>query len=309
MTPSSAESKVRKQLRVIRFMQAYMPRRLTGPLNKMGLSRAHLPEGVTRGAVSADGVPCEWVIPRGSPSDRVLLYLHGGGFVFGQTVLHMEMMGYLAPKAGVRSLMVDYRVAPRDPYPAALDDCVAAYRWLVKQGIPAANIVVAGDSAGGNLAITTLMRLRDCGEALPAGAVCLSPVTDLSGEGHVSRDYKDPVIHPKAGKYYNKSYLAGSDPHNPLISPVFGDWRGLPPLLIHAGEDEILREDAVRAAELAKAAGVDVRLEIYPRMFHVWQIYPGLPEARQSLDDVAQFVAAHVGTRAARNLPAESQAS
>jgi acetyl esterase/lipase len=190
--------------------------------------------------------------------------------------------------------MVDYRLAPGHPFPAALRDCVTAYRWLLKQGIPAENLVLAGDSAGGNLAITTMMKLRDNGEQLPAAAACLSPVACLSG-GHVSsRQGNDPLLHPRAMRMYDRSYVGRNDACDPLISPVFGDWRGLPPLLVHAGEDEILREDAVRIERLAKAAGVDVRLEVYPRMWHVWQLFLELPQATESLDGIAQFLRAHV---------------
>jgi len=194
----------------------------------------------------------------------------------------------------MRILMVDYRLAPKYPFPAALDDCTTAYRWLLKQGISAQKIVVAGDSAGGNLTLTLLMKLRDTGDALPAAAACLSPVTDLTKD-HAHPGYKDPLLPPKATRLYTKSYVGNHDAHDPLVSPVFGSLRGLPPLLVHAGEDEILREDAVRIEELAKVADVDVRLEIYPRMWHVWQLYLALPQAIQSLDDIAQFLGSHIG--------------
>ncbi len=154
--------------------------------------------------------------------------------------------------------------------------------------------MLAGDSAGGTLTITAMMKLRDSGDALPAAAACLSPVTDLSEEGEFSTDFRDPLLHPKAAKIYRESYVAQNDAHNLLISPVYGDWHGLPPLLIHAGEDEILLDDAVRAERLATDAGVDVRLEVYPRMWHVWQLYPTLPQAVQSLDDIAQFLKSHL---------------
>jgi epsilon-lactone hydrolase len=295
MTPSSVEDKIRAQLPVTRFLQAYLPLPLAGWLIKQGMARVRLAADVTRETVSADGVTYEWLTPQNSPKDRALLYLHGGGFVFGLTPPHLEMVAYLARKMSIRALAVDYRVAPDHPFPAPLDDCVAAYRWLLKQGIPAQNIVVAGDSAGGNLTITTMMKLRDSGDPLPAAAACLSPVADLSDKGNFSNGFNDPLLPPRAVKIYNRSYVAHNDVLNPLISPVFGDWHGLPPLLVHAGEDEILRDDAVRVEELAKAAGVDVRLEIYPRMWHVWQLYLTLPQAIQSLDDITQFLKSHLG--------------
>ncbi len=290
MTQSSAERRIRAGLPFIRLLQVYLPLSIVRWSEKRGAVRVRVPADITHEVVSADGVRCEWFIPQNSSKDQVLLYLHGGGFVFGLSNLHRQMIVYLARKMSIRVLMVDYRVAPEHPFPAALDDCVTAYRWLLKQGFSAQHMGVAGDSAGGNLTITTLMKLRENGDPLPAAAACLSPVADMTDrEAHFKNVY-DPVLHPKAARIYHTSYVAQNDASNPLISPVLGDWHGLPPLLIHAGEDEILREDAVRVEELAKAAGVDVRLEIFPRMWHVWQIYLTLPQAVQSLDDIAQFL-------------------
>lgn len=294
MALSSTERNIRASLPIIRFLNAYLPLSLTRWVIKQSTARARLPADVSRQAVSAGGVPCEWIVPQHSPADHVLLYLHGGGFVLGLTSLHLQMVAYLARKLGIRALLVDYRVAPEYPFPTALEDCVTAYRWLSKQNIAAQNIVVAGDSAGGNLTITTLMKLRDSGDPLPAAAVCLSPVADISDRSGHFQELYDPVLHPKAARIYNQSYVAHNDARDPLISPAFGDWRGLPPLLVHAGEDEILRDDSVQIEKLAKAAGVDVRLEIYPRMWHVWQLNMGLPQAVQSLNDIAQFLKVHL---------------
>jgi acetyl esterase/lipase len=244
--------------------------------------------------VSADGVPCEWLIPQNSPQDQALLYLHGGGFVFGVTPQHVGMVAYLARKMGVRALIVDYRLAPDHPFPAALDDCATAYRWLQKQGRSPRNTAVAGDSAGGNLAITTMMKLRDGGEPLPAAAACLSPVADLSERRRPAGDSEDPLLSLRAMRFYNTSYVGHSDARAPLISPVYGDWHGLPPLLVHAGEEEMLLDDAARIAEAARAAGVAVRLETYPRMWHVWQLFLALPQAVASLDDIARFLRSHL---------------
>jgi acetyl esterase/lipase len=293
MTPSSAERKFRAALPIVRLLQAYLPLSVARWAEKRSATHVRLPADITREVVSADGVRCEWFIPENSP--QVLVYLHGGGFIYGLSTVHRQMVAYLARKMGIRTLMVDYRVAPEHPFPAALEDCVTAYRWLLKQGIPSQNIVMAGDSAGGNLTISTLMKLRDSGDPLPAAAACLSPVIDMTDREDHFKGFYDPLLHPKAGRIYRESYVANNDPHNPLISPVFGDWHGLPPLLVHAGEDEFLREDAVRIKELAQAAGVDVRLEIYPRMWHDWQLYLTLPQAVQSLDDIAQFFKSHVG--------------
>jgi monoterpene epsilon-lactone hydrolase len=296
MTSSSIEQKIRRQLSVFRFLQTFMPRSFSPGLLKRSLASVRLGQDVTREAVSADGVPCEWIIPANGPGNRVLLYLHGGGFVYGLTPQHLQMAAYLAQQLEMHILMVDYRLAPDYPYPVALDDCVAVYHWLLKQGFLSQNIVLAGDSAGGNLTITSLMSLRDRGDPLPAAAACLSPVTDFTdNKMDLRKGFKDPLLPPKATRFYTEAYVGKHNAHDPLISPVFGNWTGLPPLLVHVGEDEILREDAVRAAALAKAAGVNVRLEVYPRMWHVWQLFLSLPQARQSLDDIAQFLRSHLG--------------
>ncbi|MFN8527348.1 MAG: alpha/beta hydrolase [Anaerolineae bacterium] len=291
MSPSSAEQRVRATLPFVRFLQAYIPLPLVRWIERRSRGRVVLPVGVTREIVSARGVACEWYIPDNSPHDQVLLYLHGGAFIFGLTSMHRQMVARLAQTMGIRALMVDYRLAPEHPFPAALDDCVTTYRWLLEQGISASQIVIAGDSAGGNLTLTTLMKLRDSGDPLPAAAACLSPVADLTERADHDRD---PLLNPRAMQFATRSYIAQTEARTSLISPVFGDWKGLPPLLIHAGEDEILRVDAIHVEALAKAAGVDVRLEVYPRMWHVWQLYPTLPQAVQSLNDIAQFLKAHV---------------
>jgi monoterpene epsilon-lactone hydrolase len=295
MTISSIERKTRAILPIIRLMQTYIPLPLARLFLQRSMKRVQLVADVIREAVSADGVPCEWIIPQNSLTNKVLLYLHGGGFVFGLTPPHLQIGAYLAQNMCMRILMVDYRLAPDYPFPAALEDCVTAYRWLLKKDILAQNIVVAGDSAGGNLTITMLMKLRDSGNSLPAAAACLSPVTDLSTENKLRTGFKDPLLPPKAMKLYTQSYLGHNDAHDPLISPVFGNLSGLPPLLVHVGEDEILRSDAIRITSLAKSVDVDVRLEIYSRMWHVWQLYLALPQAVQSLGDIAQFLKSHLG--------------
>ena len=301
------EQKIRAQLPFIRFLQAYLPLKVARWAEKRSATHVNLPTDITREVVLADGVRCEWLIPPNSPNDQVLLYLHGGGFVYGLSSLHRQMVAYVAQKMSVRVLLVDYRLAPDFPFPAALEDCVIAYRWLLKQGAVAQQIVLAGDSAGGNLVLTTLMKLRASGDPLPTAAACLSPVADLSDRGNSSKGFRDPLLHPKAMRFFNESYTAHQDARDPLISPVFGDWHNLPPLLVHAGEDESLRDDAVQVASLAKAAGVDVRLEIYPRMWHVWQLYLTLPQATQSLDDIAQFLKAHLMAARPRGTTAKGE--
>jgi len=296
MTISFNERKIRASLPMIRLIQRVLPLPVANWLIKLGVARVRLDDDLIREAVTANGVSCEWITPKTSPTDKVLLYLHGGGFVYRLTPPHLKIGGYLAQKMGAQTLMVDYRTGPENPFPAALDDCVTAYLWLREQGFSANNIVVAGDSAGGNLTLTMLMKLRDSGRALPAAAACLSPVADLTPKDDQHGKFKDPLISPETAKFYHQSYLGNNDAHNPLISPVFGSFQGLPPLLVHAGEEELLRNDAKRITSLAQSSGVDVRLEIYPRMWHVWQINLSLPQAIQSLDDIADFFKTHLAS-------------
>ncbi len=306
MTPSTVERRIRAGLPVIRFLQMRLPLRWTRQPLRRATARARLPADMTRQTASADGVPCEWLIPHNSPPDQALIYLHGGGFVYGVTPQHITMVAHLARQMNTRALVVDYRLAPEHPFPAALDDCVTVYRWLLNQGFAPHNTVLAGDSAGGNLTLTTLMKLRAGGEPLPAAAACLSPVADLS-ERHSPGQFHDPLLPLRAVRFYNASYVADSDGRTPLISPVYGDWQGLPPLLIHAGEDEILLDDATRIVTAAREAGVDVRLQTYPRMWHVFQIFMALPQAVESLDDIARFLKAHLSP--AMPMPSLSPAS
>ena len=295
MDISPLERKIRAGLPFIRFLQSYVPLPVVNFFLRRSVARAGLGDDINRETVSAEGVSCEWLLPQNSLKDQVLLYLHGGGFVFGLTTLHLQLGAYLARKLGMRVLMVEYRLSPDHPFPAALDDSQMAYRWLLKQGIEAKNIVVAGDSAGGNLTLTMLMALRDGGESLPAAAACLSPVTDLTPNDKRREGFQDPLIPPKAVNLYTRSYVGDRDAHEPLISPVFGELRGLPPVLVHVGDDEILRDDAIRIVSVAKSAGVDARLEIYPRMWHVWQLTLDLPQATHSLDDIVHFFRMHLG--------------
>jgi epsilon-lactone hydrolase len=292
--PPLTEDRIRSVFPIIRFVQSYLPQIMPGWLLKQSITHVRLGDGVTHQWISVDGVACQWVIPQDYLSDRVLLYLHGGGFIFGLNPMHLLMGAYLARKMGMRLIMVDYRLAPKHPFPAALDDCVAAYSWLLKQGFSSEKIVTAGDSAGGNLTVTSMMKMRDSGIPLPAAGACLSPAVDFTERSSQNKDHKDPLLPPRAVKLYTKSYLGNNDAHNPLISPVYGNLSGLPPLLVHVGEDEILCESAMRLAERAKADGVDVRLEIYPRMWHVWQLFLSIPQATQSLDDIAQFLCSHI---------------
>lgn len=294
MTVTPAERRIRAMLPFVRLMQKHPPLRLANRhLRKRTATLRPHKDVINRGE-TIGGVRCRWLIPPDSPADRVLLYLHGGGFVFGLTPMHLKMAVRLALRMKTRILLPDYRTAPEHPFPAALEDCEKVYLWLLEQGIPAGNIALAGDSAGGNLVLSLMMKCRDSNKALPAAAALLSPAVKLGG-GISRPGFKDPLLPPGAMEFYTRSYVKNHDSRDPLISPLYGDLRALPPLLIHAGEDEILRDDALRLAEKARAAGTDASVEIFPRMWHVWQLFPALTQARQSLDAIADFLISHIG--------------
>jgi monoterpene epsilon-lactone hydrolase len=259
-----------------------------------------LPADVTVTPVSANGVPAEWVSAPGADTARVVMYVHGGGYAIGSLLSHRELVARIARAAGARGFSVDYRLAPEHPFPAAVDDAVAAYRWLLAQGLPAANIAIAGDSAGGGLTMATLVALKDLGEDLPAAGVCLSPWVDLEGLGAsmTERDALDPMIHKKGLVETAALYLNGADPRSPLAAPLYADLTGLPPLLIQVGALETLYDDSARLAARAKAAGVDVTFEEWPDLWHVFQAMAMLPEAREATDKIGAFVRERTGALA-----------
>jgi acetyl esterase/lipase len=253
--------------------------------------------GVRVTHVLAGGVPGEWLVPKRVAGDGVLLYLHGGGWVMGSPRTHRALVADLARRARVRALSIDYRLAPEDPYPAGLDDCVAAYQWLLTSGIRPERIVVAGDSAGGNLALALLLRLRDAGTPLPSGAALLSPVTDLAltGMSHVTRKAVDPYFGRAGLSAFVASYVGAHDPREPYISPLYANLDSLPPMLIHAGDHEVLLDDAVRFGERAVAAGVEALTVVWPGMPHVFQMFAAfVPEARRANRQIAAFIRARV---------------
>jgi len=245
----------------------------------------------------AGGVPAEWLTPPGADASRVLYYLHGGGFVACSPATHRRMVARIAGRAGLRALLPDYRLAPEHPYPAALDDCVAGYQHLLQLGLAPERIVIAGDSAGGALTLGTLLRLRDAGVPLPAGAVCLSPATDatLSGGSFVSRADDDALLAPAFCRSVIAAYLPDeADRLGPYASPLRAELAGLPPLLLQVGTHEILHDDSTRFAERARSAGVDVTLEVWDGMWHVFQMFDA-PESRRAVERIAQFVRAKTG--------------
>ena len=243
--------------------------------------------------VSAPAAPAEWLRPPSAVPGRVVLYLHGGGYVIGSPRSHRHLAAAIAGAAGASALLLDYRLAPEHPFPAAVEDATAAYRWLLDQAIAPEHIVIAGDSAGGGLTVATLLALREARVPLPAGGVCISPWVDLtcSGASYATKAAADPIVRRAGVEEMARAYLGATPPRTPLASPLFADLRGLPPLLIHVGSDEVLLDDAVQLAERAKAAGVDATLEIYDRMIHVWHWFlPMLDEAQTAVEAIGRFV-------------------
>jgi len=243
--------------------------------------------------VNAPAAPAEWLRPPSAAPGRVVLYLHGGGYVIGSPRSHRHLAAAVAGAAGASALLLDYRLAPEHPFPAAVEDATAAYRWLLDQAIAPEHIVIAGDSAGGGLTVATLLALREARVPLPAGGVCISPWVDLtcSGASYATKAAADPIVRRAGVEEMARAYLGATPPRTPLASPLFADLRGLPPLLIHVGSDEVLLDDAVQLAERAKAAGVDATLEIYDRMIHVWHWFlPMLDEAQTAVEAIGRFV-------------------
>lgn len=240
-------------------------------------------------------VPGEWVVSDQAATDApVMLYLHGGGFFACSPATHRAVTIAFAQSGALRVFALDYRLAPEHRFPAALDDAVACCDWLASgTGQPVA--VIGGDSAGGNLALATLLRLRDTGRALPAAGVIFSAVTDLAatGDSIIENDRRDAMFFGASVARLAEVYLPpGLDPRDPLVSPLYADLAGLPPLLLHVGADEVLRDDTVRFAARAQAAQVDATLRVWAGVPHVWQLMGQfLPEGRQSLREAIRFVA------------------
>ena len=247
------------------------------------------------------GLHAEWVSMPDAVIDRAVLLLHGGAYSIGSCRTHREMAARVSAASGVRVLVIEYRLAPEHPFPAAIEDATAAYRALLED-YPPERLVIMGDSAGGGLTVATLLSLRDAGDPLPAAGVLLSPWLDLEGVGEsaITRAEIDPWITIPRLSASGQVYLNGADPHHPLAAPVYADLRGLPPLLIHVGDHEVLLDDSTRLATNAKAAGVDVTLDIWPEMWHVWHAFAAyLPEGRAAIEQVGIFIRQHINQEAA----------
>ena len=255
--------------------------------------RAHqLPDDVLVSEASARGVPAYWLVAPGTDAGRVLLFLHGGGYELGSLRSDGELAARLGRASGMRVLFPEYRLAPEHPFPAAIDDALAAWRWLrTDQGLGATSIAVAGASAGGGLTVALLVATRDAGEASPAAAVLMSPTVDLSSSGAsmTERADQDPISTPGMLRQFASDYLAGADPKTPLASPLFASLSGFPPLLVQVGTADVLLSDSERLATAAAEAGVDVTLQVGEGLPHVYQIMLGTPEAAEATEQIGKF--------------------
>jgi len=257
-----------------------------------------LPSNVKYQPVDAGGISAEWVKAPKAADDRVLMYLHGGCYGTGSAETHRDLTTRLSLGCSIPVLALNYRLAPLHPFPAAVEDAAAAYRWLLKTGFEPARIAIAGDSAGAGLALATMLMIRDEGLPLPSAAVCLSPWVDLAvtGDSMESKALQDPIVSREMLLGWAKLYLGDHDPRTPLASPLYGDLRRIPSLLIQVGSAEVLIDDSRRLTEQALLAGVNATLEIWPDMIHGWQNFAAiLPEARQAIARICQFVVDAIG--------------
>jgi monoterpene epsilon-lactone hydrolase len=265
-----------------------------GRADTESLARAFKPCCVTYcESTLAYGVPAEWIAPQGVESSRAVLFLHGGGYYCGSIASHRTLAANVALACVARSLLIDYRLAPEHPFPAALEDAAASYEFLLDKGYAPGQIMVAGDSAGGGLALALLIHLRDEHKPMPAAAIFLSPWLDLtlSGASWVANARKDLMLDANELRQAAEIYLRGEDPRAPLASPCFADLHDLPPLLIQVGSHELLVSDSTYLAERARAAGVEVTLELWPGMQHEWQFAAKmLPEAQRAMSQIGAFV-------------------
>ena len=248
--------------------------------------------------VNAGGVTAEWVTAEGASDSRVVLYFHGGGYIIGSPRTHRAMMAHLSRDAASRVLALDYRLAPEHPFPAPVEDSVAAYRWLLNEGFDPARIALGGDSAGGGLTVAALVQIRYLGLPMPAAGVCVSPWVDMEGLGESmeTRAEADPMVNKENLMVSAKTYLGGADSRAPLAAPLYADLRGLPPLLIQVGDAETLLDDSTRLAGVAREAGVEVEMDVWDDMIHVWHVFaPILPEGKQAIKQAGDFIKKHTG--------------
>ena len=269
-----------------------------------GAAKARLPVGVEAVTVKIDGLPeglsAEWLQPTGAVvKDAVIFFTHGGGYISGSCADHRALVGKLVAASGLRLLLFEYRLAPEHPFPAALDDTLTAYRWLVEQIDPGTRIIIAGESAGGGLCLGTLLALKDLAAAgsalpMPIAGISISPNTDMKLTGKPNH-IKGSIEPENMAVYCSKYYVGANDPCHPYISPLYGDLRGMPPLLLFAGTEEGGLDDAVRFAERAKAAGVDARLILGEGQVHCYPLLPDfIPESKRAMAEISAFIRKHM---------------
>jgi epsilon-lactone hydrolase len=257
------------------------------------------PRGVDYLETEAGGLPAMWAVPKGASADRVLMCMHGGGFLGGSIYTHRKMFGHLAKATGVRALLVSYHLLPEGRYPVPVDDVLNAYRWLLDQGISASRVVLAGDSVGGWLALTTQLRAREQGLPLPAAALLISPAVDMetSGASYETNAGRDPFFKPDVVRGILRNFLGeGTDLRDPRVNPLHADLGGLGPLYIQAGADETLVDDSRLLYERAANAGIDVRFDVFPGMLHTFQMAAGrAPEADEAIGKLADWARPRLG--------------
>lgn len=260
---------------------------------KQELETYPIPKEIEIKSIMIDKIPAEWVLPSDPIEDRVILYFHGGGMVLGSPLTCRRLTSAIAKATSIKILSIDYRLAPEHPYPAQLEDCINAYKWLLSNGFENGHIIIAGDSAGGNLTLTSLLKIRDLGIGLPAGAIPISPATDftLTDDSFFENAETDPILADIGIFWWIAAYITSEDPRNPYISPLFGDLKGLPSILVQASSCELLFSDATRFVEKAKRAGTKAILQSWDDMTHVFQEtrYELLPEAKDAINKIADF--------------------
>ncbi len=259
-----------------------------------------IPKGVTVTDVNIDGLHSKWISPSATNSRKVILHLHGGGYVTGGADSHLMMCIPMAQTLQTKILLPEYRLAPEHPFPSAVDDAVKVYRWLLAQGDLPKEIIISGDSAGGGLSLATVQALRAAGDPLPAAIVCMSPWTDLTftGQSHITKAEADPVLLTDVLREWAACYAETETPNNPLISPIYADFHNFPPMLIQVGSEEVLLDDARMLAEKAKSAGVDVTLKVWDDLWHVWPALGDLlPESKKAFEEIGEFIDSLVTTK------------
>jgi acetyl esterase/lipase len=295
-----SEAQLEQVLEMIRTgpdLSALGPEKLREAYDELG--DITLPdEAIAYEAIVASGVPCEVGVSPGARTDATIVYLHGGGYVFGSRKSHRGLVARLGQAAGIRTIAPDYRLAPEHVFPAAVDDAFAVYKWLLADGTPAHKIVFGGDSAGAGLTLGTMLRCKSEGVPLPKAAVLFSPFVDMGVTGDSVQENKDRDLLVSFDGAFGlaATYMAGADLKSPEASPIFADLVGLPPLLIHVGGNEAILDDALRLARRAIMADVSVRLRAYPKLPHVWQLYSAmLDEGEESLREAGAFLASQIG--------------